>query len=127
MPSTAFTKDVCIKMLAGKDCCIEFEYENSSNNYEIEVCKILFTDVEAYKCTFLPSLTTKMLDYYDKLVEIENTDWLKESINSQKRWNLPLSSNPETTRHLIICFDDGPCFEFLCRSFETIFFLPQTK
>jgi hypothetical protein len=50
---------------------------------------------------------------YDKLVDAGETPWLLEAQSAASS----LGDSPSLT-HLRICFDDGPCYEFLCEAFE---------
>jgi hypothetical protein len=50
---------------------------------------------------------------YDKLVDMGSSQWLSEvnAVRAELRHTTSL-------KHLRICFDDGPCYEFLCATFE---------
>jgi hypothetical protein len=50
---------------------------------------------------------------YDKLVALGTTPWLAEVLQVRERAHQPDSG----LRHLMICFDDGPCSEFICSNF----------
>ena len=65
--------------------------------------KLVFDDVQAYKCTYLPALEAEMSDFYDKLVACPAS---RLGVTS-KRHNC-----------YVICFDDGPCYEIVASSFE---------
>ena len=70
-----------------------------------------FRGVIAYRVWFLDSLTSGLLDAYDKLIDVGESDWLAGGRKTN-------SHTPGTLRHLRILFDDGPCYEFLCTSVE---------
>ena len=76
--------------------------------------QIIFENVFAYKCTRLFALTGEMLDAYDRILEIEDSQWL-ESVSERVRrsWHGP---QPHL-KHFMINFDDGPCCEFICENF----------
>jgi hypothetical protein len=109
-PSSAFLEGVAFKVLPRRTSVLSFQFEGMNGGWE--TCELLFRDVAAFKCTYLPALTAEMIQSaYDKLVEIESSAWLSDA-NSLRR------VDPISLRHLRICFDDGPCYEFLCAGFE---------
>lgn len=83
--------------------------------------QIVFEQVEAYKCTYLFAMTREMNVAYDKLVDLGETGWLADSRNRMLEYGealSPPSGPPDHLRHLMITFDDGPCYEFLCQTFH---------
>ncbi len=65
---------------------------------------LVFSDVQTYKCTFLPALTAEQSKIsYDCLVEL-----------SAMRLNVQAT----THRCFMICFDDGPCYEIVAASVQ---------
>jgi hypothetical protein len=55
-----------------------------------------------------------MIQTYDTLSDMGYTDWL-ESIKEQLS---SVGDGGHDLRHLMMYFDDGPCYEFICRSFR---------
>lgn len=55
-----------------------------------------------------------MVEAYDKVVDCGETKWL----NSIKKQLAEYKDNTSDLRHLMIYFDAGPCYEFICRSFR---------
>jgi hypothetical protein len=109
-PSSGFLEGVAFKVLPGRTSVLAFQFEAANGGWE--TCELLFRDVAAFKCTYLPALTAEMIQSaYDRLVEFESSEWLSDA-NSVRR------VEPRSPRHLRICFDDGPCYEFLCAGFE---------
>src|SRR5262249_52091878 len=89
------------------------EYEDSEDN--VVSLNLLFEGVEAFKCTYYNACAVEIVKLaYDKIVDVGSTEWLN-AIKSQL-----LKSHEDVTglRHLVIYFDDGPCYEFICRSFQ---------
>jgi hypothetical protein len=87
---------------------------------------MLFEGVEAFKCTHYRACTIDMIDAYDIVVDLGSTEWLTQ-IESQL---VGSHENATGLRHLRIYFDDGPCYEFICRSFrveENICSAPQSE
>src|SRR5262249_22598745 len=76
----------------------------------VEYHDLSFEGTELFTCTYYRSRTVEMIQLaYGKLVDLGRTELLTQiTVRSQKN-NL---------RHLMICFDDGPCYEFVCASFS---------
>ncbi len=73
-----------------------------------------FNGVESYKCTFLTSCTADMFNLaYGKLVSL-NSPWLDEVRSTRKKDQATISA----LQHFMITFDDGPCYEIICRSWS---------
>ncbi|ASL46856.1 hypothetical protein bAD24_III05660 [Burkholderia sp. AD24] len=71
-----------------------------------------FTGVESYKCTFLNSCTAAMFNLaYGKLVSLDST-WLDEVRSAGKKDQATI----DALQQLMITFDDGPCYEIICKS-----------
>lgn len=98
----------------------EYEKCESEQNENPKVTKITRVDLIFSKCwginiTHYVAIDAKWIQLaYDKVVDLGDTRWLR-SIRS----NI-VASRIETgqLRHLMICFDDGPLYEFICESFE---------
>lgn len=71
-----------------------------------------FSEVVAFKCTYLPALTEDMIKAYNALVDLQ-TPWLEEASLLAEDFG---ESGPK--RHFRICFEDGPCYEFKCKDFS---------
>jgi hypothetical protein len=111
-PSSGFLEGVALKVLPKRSCVISFQFEDADGGWE--TCELLFRDVAAFKCTYLPALTAEMIQSaYDKLVEIESSVWLSDAKSVRRL-------EPISLKHLRICFDDGPCYEFLCAGVEIV-------
>src|SRR5262245_54908170 len=111
-PSSSFLEGVTFKLLPRRTCVLSFAYERASGGWETS--ELRFHEVVAFKCTFQPALTAEMIESaYDKLVDIGRSTWLDEA----HQVRMP-EGGGALLRHLRICFDDGPCYEFLCPRFE---------
>jgi len=73
-----------------------------------------FAGVESYKATFYRACTVEMRDAYDRVVDLGATAWLDEVSSELSQHGADRSG----LQHLMIYFDDGPCYEFVCRSFS---------
>ena len=113
--STALMRGPELKELSRRVYEIIFHIE-ADNGGEKEI-RLSFNDVIAFKCTFLPALTVPMIENsYDKLVDLGETEWLAEGQRLADGW---ARGRPKLTyRHLQICVDDGPCYEFLCEGYR---------
>ncbi|WP_027797645.1 hypothetical protein [Paraburkholderia acidipaludis] len=71
-----------------------------------------FSGVESCKCTFLASCTAEMFKLaYGKLISIESP-WLTEVRGTGRKDQATI----DALQHFMITFDDGPCYEIICRS-----------
>ena len=76
--------------------------------------RLLFGGVESFRVTYHHSCTPEMGAAYDRVVELPRTAWLEEVCQE-----LQSSGDPtEGLRHLRFYLDDGPCYEFICRTFR---------
>jgi len=74
---------------------------------------VVFEGVEAFRCTYLTFCSAEMFNTaYGKLVRVETTQWLAELQSASAR------KSSRELQHLMICFDDGPCYEFICTGFQ---------
>lgn len=85
--------------------------------------RIVFEKVEAYKCTYYMARIPEMQIAYDKIVDLGETNWLTEVKNQLRQYGDLVISSPshgplDQLAHLMINFDDGPCYEFISRNFR---------
>jgi hypothetical protein len=97
--------------------------EGCDEEGETITLRIVFEKVEAYKCTYYMALTPEMQIAYDKIVDLGETSWLTKVKNQLRRFGDLVLSSPshgplDQLAHLMINFDDGPCYEFICRNFR---------
>jgi hypothetical protein len=107
-------------LLKGPDFCVlpkrqcEISFHIEGGNREALRVGLVFEGVEAFKCTYLTSCTAEMFSMaYAKLVRLGETPWLSELLKTY----VPGSQTANQLQHLMICFDDGPCFEIVCLGF----------
>lgn len=75
---------------------------------------LLFSAVETFKCTYLTSCTAEMFNIaYGRLVSIDG-DWLGEIRRAGKKSQAEIGA----LQHLMITFDDGPCYEIICKAWS---------
>jgi len=115
VPSTAFYQAVKFSMLLRRKCSLEYFYEGEEDYLAIFET-LIFDGLESFKCTYYKACSLEMIEAYDKVVDIGSSDWLSEI----KQNLLQAKADSENLKHLRIYFDDGPCYEFICRSFEVV-------
>jgi hypothetical protein len=112
VPSTSLTEGgATLSSLGGRELSLRtpWDYEDGPGE-----ATLFFTGVEAYRCTFMTACVPAMNDAYDRLIDCGATDWLNEVRAANSRHG----RSPEELRHLMFYLDDGPCYEFICRSFR---------
>ena len=78
--------------------------------------ELRFSNVTAFRCTYLPALSVEMIESsYDELIDVGKSEWLSEVARLLENKGIQTR-----IKHLRICFDDGPCYEFLCADFEVL-------
>lgn len=106
-PSSSFVEGLSFKVGLKRTASLQFSYEDSDDL--IRRCELKFIGIESFKCTYMTSLSVEMINSaYDRLIEIPDSPWIKEL---KARTEKPL-------KHFRICFDDGPCYEFICADVE---------
>jgi hypothetical protein len=112
VPTTSLVEGPDFNVLPKRQCEISFHIEGDDG--ETTRIGLLFEGVEAFKCTYLTSCTAEIFNTaYAKLVCLGKTSWLKELLKTYT----DNSQSAKELQHLMICFDDGPCFEIVCVSF----------
>lgn len=114
VPSTALLHGCVFQKLPRRGCALIFEYENDDG--KVISLKLLFESMEAFKCTYEQACTPEMIrSAYDKLVDVNPSDWLTAIQGQLVSYG---ARNVDELRHLMIYLDDGPCYEFICRTFR---------
>jgi hypothetical protein len=99
---------VDFEKLPGRRCSL------ACDDGEGSAARLVFEGVEAFKCTYHNACTLEMVETYDKLADLGRTSWL----DSVRRQLAGSGADVDSLRHLMIYFDDGPCYEFICRGFR---------
>jgi hypothetical protein len=102
------------KQLMRRKCVLLFSYEDEEDGKPLFL-ELLFDGVEAFKCTYHHACTLEMRAAYDQVMSLDESGWLI-SVKSQLTKH---QDDVNGLRHMMIYFDDGPCYEFICRSFRT--------
>jgi len=110
-PSSGFLRGVNLHTRPQREIALSFEFEDADE--EMRKAELSFKDVVHYRTTYLAALRAEVIDEaYDRLVDLSESTELREVIAATQ-------ANGKGTdyRHYRVCFDDGPCFDFMCRSF----------
>lgn len=92
----------------GREIGIEYAYEDDAGERKET---LVFEGVEAFRCRYLTALGAECLEAYDAINDRGATPWLKEVKDAVDAHGADSSG----LKHLMITFDDGPCYEFVCR------------
>jgi len=115
VPLTSLLGDPKFDQLLGRKCRISYRYESEREGFTTAE-QLVFDGVESFKCTYFVACDLDMLEAYGRVVDVGRSLWLKGVTRnlSQASWN------SKDLMHLRIFFDDGPCYEFICRSFDVL-------
>jgi hypothetical protein len=115
-PATSLLKRPVFLVLPKRVCELYVHFERNDGRWS-RFC-IQFSGVEAFKCTHLTSCDTEMLKAaYGKLMGLADTPWLAEV---RQTYNKRMTS-AKKLQHLMICFESGPCYEFICMDYALFF------
>lgn len=99
-------------VLPRRECALRLLIEDEDG--AAKAIELQFTGVESYKCTLLTSCTADMFNLaYGKLVSL-NSAWLEEVRSTGNKDQATVSA----LQHLMTTFDDGPCYEIICRAWS---------
>lgn len=120
VPVTAIYRGPSLTVLPRRQCEIAFSIEDEREGER--TITLRFEGVEAFKCTYLTALGSVDRDLFKKaygnLIEVENSSWLREIEKARNEYHSRMPQTPKRVRHLMICFDDGPCYEIVCEAVE---------
>ena len=114
VPATAL--DGCaFQKLPRHVCALACDYEDEDND-KVVTLKLVFAGVEAFKCSYDKACTPEMISTaYGKVVDVGSSQWLNAVRKQVATYG---DQKVEELKHLMIYFDDGPCYEFICRTFR---------
>lgn len=98
----------------GREVAITFSYEAGESSEDENHTELVFEGTEAYKVTYYRACSNWTLEAYDRLVDCGSTSWLGELTENLQR----NGGDVQGLAHLAINFDDGPCYEVVCRSYR---------
>ncbi len=112
-PSAPLVGDPHLSPL-GETCLVEFSFQIAERRSE--AVSLLFDRVASYRCTLRQALSPPVLrTFQGRLTEITGSAWKDEVLAALMDNGTPPSS---PLRHLVICFEEGPCYDFICGGFE---------
>lgn len=112
VPSTAFLRGVRVDLRPNRQVALVFEFEDDDGRRSSEA---VFSEVAHYRTTCLPALTADMIrDAYDRVVDLGDSQELRAT-----KAAMEANGRAPNVRHFRICFDDGPCFDFMATSFHS--------
>jgi hypothetical protein len=118
VPASALVRGPFFAALPKRQCEISFYLEGDDGEQK---AGLLFEEVEAYKCTYMTSRSVDMINIaYGKLVRLGATSWLSEVVEISQTYYKQAQKPPRALQHLMICFDDGPCWEIICVNFKRL-------
>jgi len=115
VPSTSFLDDVKFSRLPRRKCSLKYSYEGEED-YSAIFEELIFDGVESFRCTYYMACSLEMRYAYDKVLNVGLSQWLSEVIDNLSQNN----ADTKNLKHLRVYFDDGPCYEFICKSFEVV-------
>lgn|SRR5437667_8244166 len=113
-PSTAFLHGVRFRELPKRQCELSWCADTGSgDNANIA---LVFSRVQTFKCTYHYAIPIEKYTLaYDKLVVLQESECLREV---RARLSAHHEESPQRLKHFLICFDDGPLYEFFAEDFE---------
>jgi hypothetical protein len=122
VPALAIIQGPFFKVQPKRRCEISFSIEAEDGSEK--AAALLFEGVEAFRCTYLTSLDSISHEWrneaYGNLIQFQSSPWLTEVSNARSGYHAKMSAQLKSVQHLMICFDDGPCYEFICESFHAL-------
>ena len=111
VPSSGFLRGVDLQTRPQREIVLGFEFEDADE--EMRTAELSFKNVVHYRTTYLAALRADTINQaYDRLVDVSESTELREVIAVTEA-----NGKGSNYRHYRVCFDDGPCFDFICRSF----------
>lgn len=116
VPSTSFVSGP--ELRSGQTSVLSWTYEGDSEFVRPPMegmihQELVFEGVIAYKCTYNLFCEADLIKRaYNKLVDLGDTEWLAEV----RAGSQGLREEHAPLRHLVIFFDEGPCYEFICET-----------
>jgi hypothetical protein len=114
VPSSGFLRGVSVQLRPRREIALAFEFEDA--NEEMHSGELVFSEVVHYRTTYMPALRADVIrEAYDRVVDVGTSPELLEVVAA-------MEANRRTTevRHYRVCFDDGPCFDFIAAAFEPL-------
>lgn len=111
-PSSGFLKGITVQLRPRREIALTFEFEDANE----EMCsgELVFSDVVHYRTTYMAGLRAEVIrEAYDQVVDVGDSSELLEVLDAMRA-----NGRSAEVRHYRVCFDDGPCFDFIAGAFE---------
>jgi hypothetical protein len=112
VPATAIDDGPHLEIRPGHDVAIRMGYEGDNDAAEQVI--LIFEGVEVFQFSYMLACNPTMLESYGKLIDRGSSEWLQSVRASVSRNGGPSGE----LKHLMILFDDGPCYEAACTAFR---------
>ena len=116
VPPTALLNDPNFAVLPRRRCELSFSIERDDGGWKL--LGLVFEGVEAFQCTcYVAALSLDQIKAYGRLVDVGASGWLSQIQQRLAEYSVKAKLPAPTLKHMAICFDDGPCYEFICTGF----------
>jgi hypothetical protein len=113
VPSSGFLRGVSVQLRPRREIALTFEFEDA--NEEMHSGELVFSEVVHYRTTYMAALRADAIrEAYDRVVDVGASPELHEVAAAMQA-----NRRSAEVRHYRVCFDDGPCFDFIAASFES--------
>jgi hypothetical protein len=112
-PATSLSAEADFHELRGRECALSFAFENPDGGFA-EQYRLVLEGVEAYKVTYYKAMSPTAIDAYGRLIDVGSSEWLAEITTNLSKGKMHVGG----IRHCMITLDDGPSYEFICKSFR---------
>jgi hypothetical protein len=120
VPPTAIMQGPVFRERLKRDCELRFSIE-AEDGSELWMALVL-EGVESYRCVYLTSggVVNQNLsrEAYGALVSVSASAWLVQVEAAYLAYPRLANWTPKKLQHLMIGFDDGPWYEFICTGFR---------
>jgi hypothetical protein len=112
-PATGLVDSPRLEKRLGREVALVLKYEQETDGTDILV-SLVFDGTEAFRCTYYNAIGQSASSAYNRLSDVGASPWLSE-VKSNLAFH---QADLEGLTHMMIMFDDGPCYEFICRTFR---------
>lgn len=111
-PSSGFLRGVNVQLRPRREIALSFEFEDADE--EMRSGELVFSDVVHYRTTYMAGLRAEAIrEAYDQVVDVGDSPELLDVLEAMRA-----NGRSAEVRHYRVCFDDGPCFDFIAGAFE---------
>lgn len=112
VPSSGYLRGVDVQLRPGREIALLFEFEGA--NEDVRSGELVFSGVVHSRTTYLAGLRAGVVrEAYDQVVDVGDSPELLDLLEAMRR-----NDRFAEVRHYRVCFDDGPCFDFIAAAFE---------